>query len=434
MEIWIRLLLPFIVGKGKPTDLNAYLRDFCNEADILKQSGIEYGGVSYSVFVWLFICDAPARAFLKCIKGHQGYNACERCVVVGEYQGRVVFHDVDADIRTDGAFSALDYEEHQNNRSILIDYGYPCVTGFVLDYMHLVLLGVVKRCLKFLISGPLQYRLSSFQVKAVSSRLEGAMGNLPSEFVRQPRGLNEFARYKATEFRTFLLYTGLFALKDIVKKDVYEHFLCLSVAVRILLQARDMKSDMISYAKSLLKYYVSSAPSIYGKTFTSYNVHSLIHLADDVVNHNVDLNEISAFPFENYMQVLKKFVRNSKNPIAQIVKRVHELEIAGGSYSRKCIVTKVSQSNRDNCFFLMDGRYARVEEVKEGSVYVCSIVNLRYIEDYFIEPSKSTIVNICKVQSNAPMKRKCLTLADLGTKVFCYFTNNYYILIPLCHK
>ena len=326
------------------------MRDFCDEAEILKLNGIDCNGVLYSVLVWIFVCDAPARAFLKYIKGHQGHHSCERCVVVGEYQGRVVFHDVDADVRTDGSFSALEYEEHQNNRSILIEYGYLCVTGFVLDYMHLVLLGVVKRSLKFLISGPSQYRLSSFQVKAVSSRLEGAIGKLPSEFVRRPRGLNEFVRYKATEFRTFLLYTGLLALKDIVKQNVYEHCLCLSIAVRILLQARNMKSDMISYAKSLLKYYVSRAVAIYGRTYTSYDVHNLIHLAD-VVNHNIDLNE-SAFPFENYMQVIKKFVRSCNNPTAQIVKRVHELEIAGGSYSHKCMVMKDSQNDRNNSFFL----------------------------------------------------------------------------------
>ena len=84
MEIW----------KGKPTDLNAYLRDFCDEAEILKLNGMDCNGVLYSVLIWLFVCDAPARAFLKCIKGHQGYHACERRVVVGEYQGRVVFHDV----------------------------------------------------------------------------------------------------------------------------------------------------------------------------------------------------------------------------------------------------------------------------------------------------------------------------------------------------
>ena len=144
---------PFIIalycGKGKPTDLNAYLRDFCDEAEILKLNGIGCNGVLYSVLVWLFVCDAcDARAFLKCIKGHQGYHACERCVMVDEYQGRIVFHDGDAGVRTDGSFSALEYEEHQNNRSILIDYGHVCVTGFVLDYMHLVLLGVVKRSLK----------------------------------------------------------------------------------------------------------------------------------------------------------------------------------------------------------------------------------------------------------------------------------------------
>ena len=105
-----------------------------------------------------------------------------------------------------------------------------------------------------------------------------------------------------------------------------------------------------------------------------------------MVNHNVDLNEISAFPFENYMQVIKRFVRSCKNTTAQIVKRVHELEIAGGSYSHKCMVTKVSQNDRDNCFLLKDGRYARIDDVNEGPVYVCSIVNLRYIEDYVIEP------------------------------------------------
>ena len=174
--------------------------------------------------------------------------------------------------------------------------------------------------------------------------------------------------------------------------------------------------------------------AIYGRTYTSYNVHNPIHLSDDVVNHNVDLNEITAFPFENYMQVIKKFVRSCNNPTAQIVKRVHELEIAGGSYSHKCMVMKVSQNDRDNCFFLKDGRYARVDDVNEWPVYVCSIVNLRYIEDYFIEPCKSTLVNVCKVRSNAPMKRKCLTLYELGTKGFCYFTNNFYILMPLCHK
>lgn len=31
------------------------------------------------------ILDAPARAFLKCIKGHSGYFSCERCTEEGVY-------------------------------------------------------------------------------------------------------------------------------------------------------------------------------------------------------------------------------------------------------------------------------------------------------------------------------------------------------------
>ena len=218
----------------------------------------------------------------------------------------------------------MKYDYHQMAKSILIDYGYPCVTGFVLDYMHLVLLGVVRKMLHFLISGPLLCRLSSVQVKRISSNLEELKGKMPTEFARQPRSLKYLPRYKSTELRNFLLYSGIFTLRGVVKDDVYEHFLCLSVGIRILLQARTMPNVMIEYARSLLRYNVSKAELIYGRTFTTYNVHNLVHLTDDVLNHNVGLHDISAFPFENYMQVIKKFVRNSKNPIAQIVKRLYE--------------------------------------------------------------------------------------------------------------
>ena len=58
---------------------------------------------------------------------------------------------------------------------------------------------------------------------------------MPSEFARQPRQLSEMDRWKATEFRQFLLYTGPVALHGILHTDVYKHFLVLSVAVLLLL-------------------------------------------------------------------------------------------------------------------------------------------------------------------------------------------------------
>ena len=37
----------------------------------------------------------------------------------------------------------------------------------------------------------------------------------------------------------------------------------------------------MNFAKNLLSYFVAKAKRIYGDSFTVYNIHSLLHLADD---------------------------------------------------------------------------------------------------------------------------------------------------------
>ena len=73
-----------------------------------------------------------------------------------------------------------------------------------LDYMHLVCLGVTRKMLSF-------------------------AGKMPFEFARHPRSLSDLDRWKATELRQFLLYTGPIVLKKVVKPEVYEAFVILSV-------------------------------------------------------------------------------------------------------------------------------------------------------------------------------------------------------------
>ena len=62
------------------------------------------------------------------------------------------------------------------------------------------------------IRGPLE-RLQSKLVTEISSRLLLLKVSFPDEFLRKPRGLDELkapvsARWKATELRSFLLYSG----------------------------------------------------------------------------------------------------------------------------------------------------------------------------------------------------------------------------------
>uniref|UniRef100_X1YUT4 Uncharacterized protein n=1 Tax=Capitella teleta TaxID=283909 RepID=X1YUT4_CAPTE len=74
---------PFIVGlysgKLKPSDPHEYLSQFVDELQPLFDNGFLFNGKTFGLVVAGFICDAPARAYLKQIKGHNGYSSCEKC-------------------------------------------------------------------------------------------------------------------------------------------------------------------------------------------------------------------------------------------------------------------------------------------------------------------------------------------------------------------
>jgi len=173
--------------------------------------------------------------------------------------------------------------------------------------------------------------LSNFKSTStlISKRLMCNNGKMPSEFNRQPRVLSELCYWKATELRQFLLYHGPIILKGVVSDAIYKHFLALHVAMSILLQEGiQTRKEFVLFARDLLLWFVSHCKSIHGNYFTVYNIHLLIHITDDVLYYNCSLNDLSAFKFENFMQTVKKLIRNSKNPLVQILKRLSEREKA----------------------------------------------------------------------------------------------------------
>ena len=174
-----------------------------------------------------------------------------------------------------------------------------------------------------------------------------------------------------------MLYHGPIVLKGIVEKDVYEHFLCLHVAITLLLK-KNVEKSQFSFANDLLQWFVRNAVHVYGPTFTVYNVHSLCHLGDDVLNFGADLNEISAFKFENFMQKIKKSVRSSKNPVAQVVKRTEEVKSCKKfKTSEKTI--KFKTTGKDSLFMSIYGEICIVEKINGTSV-TCNVIPKRYLE------------------------------------------------------
>ncbi|XP_076842100.1 uncharacterized protein LOC143486137 isoform X2 [Brachyhypopomus gauderio] len=174
------------------------------------------------------MCDAPARAFIKGIKSHTGYAGCDKCVQSGVYMNhRMTFPETHAACRTDESFRVNADEDHHLHQSPLLETDIGMVSCFPHDYMHLVCLGVVRKCLDLWMgsTGPLRCRLSTRESDAVSERLMALRSFVPVEFARKPRRLSERLRWKATELRQFLLYTGPVVLRDLryarLEEDVH---------------------------------------------------------------------------------------------------------------------------------------------------------------------------------------------------------------------
>jgi hypothetical protein len=318
---------PFTVGifhgNEKPQSCAEFLHDFVEEMKQLKAEGIEHNGVTCEVVVTCYVCDAPARAFAAQIKSHTGYFGCGKCCVQGEYvSNRVIFDEINALRRTDEGFSSRADDDHHIGNSPLEDIpGTRMVTDFPFEYMHLVCLGVMRKILLAWLKGNLNVRLQARKVEMMNERTMGISNHIPCEFARKPRLVRDILRWKATEFRTFLVYTGPFLLKDILSKSGYKHFLTFHYAIRVLL-AQHYRQHL-DYAKTLLQYFVRKFEQIYGRESLSYNVHGLLHLVEDSVVHG-PLDHYSSFRFEDHLYQIKRLIRKPNLPLPQIMKRLHE--------------------------------------------------------------------------------------------------------------
>lgn len=63
-------IIPFLIGvyygNSKPISIEEYMEDFISEFTNIS-AGFEIQGILIKPILYYFLCDAPARQFLKCI-------------------------------------------------------------------------------------------------------------------------------------------------------------------------------------------------------------------------------------------------------------------------------------------------------------------------------------------------------------------------------
>ncbi|VEN57146.1 unnamed protein product [Callosobruchus maculatus] len=454
-------------GYEKPKDFNQLLSMFVCESIKLIENGITVFNKKYSFKISSFHFDAVAKASVLFIKGHSGYSSCTKCTQEGEYiKDRVCFPDLAFTKRTHKDFvDQTDPDHHTGHTHLLKIPGINIIDDIPLDYMHLVMLGVVKKIISGIwCNGPPPNKLSSHQIQMISENLLGLVPYVPMEFARKPRGLKEVKMWKATEFRQFLLYTGPLVLKDILPKNIYQLFMTLSVAINLLL-TENISNDLISYAESLLLFFIKNVKEIYGSHLLTHNFHNLLHLCDDVRKFG-SLDNFSNFAFENFLQHLLKLVRKPEKPLQQVIRRYHEMHVNqlqnsntslkdkeyvlknehfGGSLILDCVGPEykavyfknyyLGSNPKDSCCILNDGSVFQIHNIAfSTSLGKDVIIGHQYKDkcDFFSYPCPSSNLNIYKV--DRPTDPIYVPISEIKCKAIHFPYESQFVIFPLIHS
>jgi hypothetical protein len=295
----------------------------------------------------------------------------------------------------------------------------------------------MKRLLLCWVDGTRKVKLSASQKLIVNTRRETFRCVVTSDFNRKPRTLAELAHWKATEFRTFLLYTGFFVSHRIDHDDILSHFLSLSVSLRILISDKlAVDKELRTFAHELLCYFVNKSAEIYGPQFLVYNVHSLTRLSKEVELFG-KLDNCSAFEFENYMQTLKKYARSAKNPVLQVSRRLQEFSSFNNVLPLSAVAAHLELQNftctppNNCCILYSDHRCCQIIS-KSPTSAVCVVFNKS--EPVYVSPIDSRTVGIHKVRIPSGIV-KHLPLNTLACKAMCYadFSSDYLVFTELLH-
>ncbi|XP_035700688.1 uncharacterized protein LOC118433143 [Folsomia candida] len=413
-------VISLFYGSQKPQSIESFLHPFVTEMQGLEAHGLEIGNINYVIRISCITADAPARSFLKQINAHNAYFGCERCYRRGTYKNSRILYPIkkECDLYTDQSFKERWYESHHKsiNPSPLEILSIGMISQIPLDYMHLCLLGTMKKLLLVWTEGKKPHKLSNLQKSIVSNRIISFGTQIPCNFSRKCRSLQDLRHWKATEFRLFLLYVAPAALRKVLDDKKYQHFLLFHTAIYIFVSNCTKKPDWVAFAQKLLDNFVEQIPKLYYPELMIYNMHSLLHVKLDVESHG-SLDNYSAFEFENFMQTIKRMIRSNSSHLSQVIHRVGEIESFSSAVEKTSLRNSgPSTKSGDNVWLTVDKRYCILTNKISDSEFEAKVFKSRLdVEQYPCKSSKLDICILCDIAqeyiliSPVSLRRKSLT-------------------------
>ncbi|XP_011859092.1 PREDICTED: uncharacterized protein LOC105556604 isoform X2 [Vollenhovia emeryi] len=331
------LLIGLWVHKKEP-NMNTFLRPFVDEANSLARNGIQWNVnnkiITSKVYPICCCVDSVARpCILNMIRfnGFYGCNFCEHPTEGVDGYRRYTMSTCVPPNRTDTSirYRMLNASNDKilpvinkgiKGPSILMNLeGFDLVDGMVPDYMHSVLLGVTRQYTELILTscGKEYYVGSPNQLAIINERLTSIQP--PTCITRLPRTLEERKCWKASEWRSWLMWYILICLRGLLPIKYLRHVALLITAIHILLQ-KSVTIESIDHANELLIKFVVQFQEYFGKSSMTFNIHLLLHLSTSVKNWG-PLWTHNTFPFENENRLILQMKTSPYLIAVQIARR-----------------------------------------------------------------------------------------------------------------
>lgn len=347
------VILAGLWASSQKPDMDIYLNAFVEELKELHEKGFQCKPPGYAepitikVHTILAPVDSVARPSLMNMHQFNGKYGCHLClhpgrgVATGKGRARIYCGDVGskrtAEEFEENALQAADNVVNPDSerkddtvngvKGVTLLSTLPVfniIKSFPPEYMHSLLLGVVKTFLKAWFDS--KHHEEEWYLGDKRNLFDEKMREIkpPSEITRTPRSISDLKRWKASEFKNFLIYYSLPVLKGLMRKKYYQHWFLLVYSITTFI-SEFIPQRNFEIATLAIRKFVLNVERLYAADLMKFNVHLMLHLPDTVKNFGA-LWAWSAFPYEAYNYVLRQMLKNSQCIIQQVCKSYLRLQ------------------------------------------------------------------------------------------------------------
>ena len=290
-----------------------------------------------------FLADAPCRAAVLNMLQYNGNFACHKCKI--QYRTRIRLDDEGNDenkrylpilrsteliareleevieigngIKELQARQTVEPIEGIKGPSVFNSIDFDFVQRTPMETMHCLFLGATRRMIYYFFEN--SRILSASQKRRINERRKAF--RLPSKISRGLRSFDEMKNFKSAEWQNILFFFSYFLFKGILQDNLFELFIQLSQSSLRLFYASFGPEDVEEGRQLLDKFLLNLRRNKHHEQFEIFNFHALAHLYEDRLIHG-PLFEVSAYSYENQLQLFKIQFHSKNKLAATIEKRV----------------------------------------------------------------------------------------------------------------